>query len=214
MRSTIQINRKSFVYLVPMAALFVVLNCVPTFGQRAPQHPIRAGEVIKVRMEDNLSTRTARRGQTFETSVMEPVMSTNGQLVIPRGSIINGRIVAYQRPERRRKPGTIDVKFVSIKFPNGRTVPFEGSLSSLEDNEGQITGESRSRGRVMFVGATGGAVIGALTGGVGSTIAGGLFGATGALLTRRFTSGAHAEVNRNDEIGVYVDRRFYLPTYR
>ena len=106
----------------------------------------------------------------------------------------------------------MEVSFFSIKFPNERRVPFSGSLASLDD-EGQVSGNTTSRREVMFVGGTSGALIGALAGGVRGAVAGSLLGATGGFLTRRFTTGAHADVKRNTEFGGYVNRNLNLPPY-
>jgi len=193
----------------------VIVGDSQAIAQRSRNFTVRAGEIIEVRMEDTISTRTARRGQTFQTSVLEPVNSTDGTLLIPRGAIIYGRIVAFQTPRNRGRPGTLDVTFFSIKFPNGRRVAMNGSLSSSEeDDEGQVSGSSVSRRKVLFVGSSGGAVIGAIAGGGSGAVAGGLIGATGALLGSRFTSGSHAEVSRNTEFGIYLNRNLSLPAYR
>ena len=204
-------SHKFGIHLILMIAGFIlVFDVTQAVAQR--RESVRAGEIMQVRMEQDLSTRNARRGQTFQTSLLEPVRSANGNILIPRGSIIYGRVDRVQQPQSGRRPGLMEVSFFSIKFPNERRVPFRGSLASL-DAEGQVSGNTVSRREVMFVGGTGGAIIGALAGGVRGAVAGGLLGATGALLTRRFTNGAHADVNRNTEFGVYVDRRLDLPPY-
>lgn len=204
---------KLVVQLILIGVTVMVFADAEASAQGTRNLNVNAGEIIQVRMEDTISTRTARRGQRFETSVIDPVMATNGTMVIPRGSIIYGRIVAYQRPQRRGRPGTLDVTFFSIKFPNGRESSLDGSLSSQDEREGQVKGNSVSRGKVLFVGTSGGAVIGAIASGGSGAVAGGLIGATGAALTSRFTSGSHAEVKRNTEFGIYLNRNLSLPPY-
>jgi len=197
--------------ILMIAAFILVLEGIQAIAQ--PRQTVRAGEIMQVRMEQDLSTRNARRGQTFQTSLLEPVRSTNGTILIPRGSIIYGRVDSVQQPQNRRRPGILEVSFFSIKFPNERRVPFSGSLASLDDNEGQVSGNRVSRREVMFVGGSSGALIGALAGGVRGAVAGSLLGATGGLLTRRFTTGAHSDVKRNTEFGVYINRNLNLPPY-
>jgi hypothetical protein len=216
---TIVFRGRSFgIHLILVIAVFIfVFEGAPASAQPParpdPQGGVRAGEIMQVRIEQDLSTRNVRRGQTFQTSLLQEVRSTNGTMLIPRGSIIYGRVDRVQQPQRRRRPGVIEVSFFSIKFPNGRRVPFSGSLVSPDD-EGQVSAGRVTRREVMFVGGTGGALIGAIAGGGTGAAVGGLVGATGGLLTRRFTNGQHAEVGRNTEFGVYVDRRFDLPPYQ
>ncbi|MBK9164386.1 MAG: hypothetical protein IPM21_10870 [Acidobacteria bacterium] len=52
---------------------------------------VDAGTRFRVRMNETLSSKTARVGDNFTTTVREPVYSTNGVVVIPVGSeVISG----------------------------------------------------------------------------------------------------------------------------
>src|SRR2546423_12055877 len=67
---------------------------------------VRADETIRVRMDNELSSRTARIGDRFTTSVTEPVYGESGVEVIPVGSKIWGRVTSVTRAGRR-SPGNI-----------------------------------------------------------------------------------------------------------
>src|SRR5215208_1146144 len=72
---------------------------------------VPADTVIRVRMDTELNSRTARVGDRFSTTVTEPVYGGgSGVDVIPVGSKIWGRVSAVTRAQRR-KPGNISVSF-------------------------------------------------------------------------------------------------------
>ena len=55
-------------------------------------------------MNETLSSKTAKRGNTFTTTVREPVYSNNGVVVIPVGSEVIGRVDAVRKAERGGDP--------------------------------------------------------------------------------------------------------------
>lgn len=183
---------------------------------------VEGGEKMRVRMEDTISSKTARVGDTFTTKTVEPVYSSNGVIVIPEGSVVEGRVTQAQEAKGEGKPGTIDVAFTAIRLPNGRSVTINGALASLDedgtrsDNEGQVSGKKTSNRKLKFIGggAAGGALIGAIAGGGKGALIGGLVGAGGGFLGDKFTKGKNAEVKEGTEFGVYLNRSISLPAYR
>ena len=181
-------------------------------------YTIPTDETIRVRMNEQLSSETARPGDRFTTTVVDPVYA-GGIEVIPAGSTVTGRVTEVQRAGRRSKAGSIGVTFISLRLPNGATHPINGSLTSLSsesvnyDNEGQVSGRSSVKRNTVFIGggAATGALIGAISGGgrgagVGAGVGAGL-GVAGAL----FSKGEEAVVKRDTEFGVILDRNVSLP---
>jgi hypothetical protein len=181
-------------------------------------YTVQAGHTIRVRMNEHVSSETARIGQRFTTTVVDPVYS-NGIEVIPAGSIVNGRVTHVRRAERRGKAGQLGVSFISLQLPNGSTRAINGSLTDVTnetvtyDNEGQVTGRDSTRRNVIFIGggATAGALIGAIAGGgkgagIGAGIGAGL-GVAGAFLTK----GKEAVVRPGTEFGVILNQSISLP---
>ena len=191
----------------------------PTSISTQPRfYTIPAHETIRVRMNEQLSSETARIGDRFTTTVVDPVYA-GGIEVVPAGSKITGRVTDVQRAGRRSKAGSIGVTFISLQMPNGATYPVNGSLTSLSsesvnyDNEGQVSGRSSVKRNTVFIGggAATGALIGAISGGgrgagVGAGVGAGL-GVAGAL----FSKGEEAVVKRDTEFGVILDRNVSLP---
>ncbi|MEJ7623301.1 MAG: hypothetical protein WKF34_04865 [Pyrinomonadaceae bacterium] len=183
-------------------------------------YSVASGSVVRVRMNSTLSSKTANVGTPFTVTVTEPVYSTNGVVVIPTGSTLNGRVNSVTRARNEGKPGAIDASFVSVRLPNGRTRAINGSLTDLEgstqsDNEGTATGKKMGNRKLIFIGGggAGGAILGAAIGGGKGALIGGLLGAGGGFLGDRFTKGKEAEVKSGTEFGVYLNQSIALPRF-
>jgi hypothetical protein len=190
----------------------VVTPPAPTY------YTVNANEIIRVRMEDTITSGSARIGDRFRTTVVDPVYA-NGIEVIPAGSKVTGRVTAVKRADRKSKAGTLGVDFVSVQLPNGTSRAISGSLTDVTgqnnnyDNEGQVTGKSSTKRNVVFIGggAATGALIGAIAGGgkgagIGAIVGGGL-GVAGSY----FSKGKEAEVKPGTEFGVILNRSLSLP---
>jgi hypothetical protein len=223
----------SFLVLIALAAGSVL----PAFAQKrrvrrtprlgkytrpVPAQPayytVPADTIIRVRMNEEISSGNARVGERFTTTVVDPVYS-RGIEVIPSGSVVTGRVTSVDRASRKSKAGTMGVSFVSVQLPNGMTRAINGSLTDVSgesvnsDNEGEVRGRSSTKRNVVFIGggAATGALIGAIAGGgkgagIGAGVGAGL-GVAGAL----FSKGKEAVVKRDTEFGVVLNQSVSLP---
>lgn len=187
----------------------------------APQivyYNVNAGQVMRVRMNQTITSETARVGDQFTTTVVVPVYAS-GIEVVPAGSEIVGRVVTVNRASRKSKAGTIGVHFVSLRLPTGIARAINGDLTDVAannvtaDNEGEVSGRSAMKRNVVFIGggAATGALIGAIAGGgkgagIGALVGGGL-GAAGAV----FSKGHEAVVKSGTEFGVVLNQTLSLP---
>lgn len=216
-------NLKNIKFAVTALAVLLVFGSFDAFAQRrnSSLYTVEAGQKIRVRMNETLSSKTARTGDTFTANVTEPVYSNNGVVVVPVGSTVVGRVGSVQRAKKGGDPGTIDVNFTQVKLPNGTTRSINGSLSDLNsddaksDNEGTASGDDRKNDKIIFIGggAGGGAILGGLIGGGKGAAIGGILGALGGLAGERLTRGEDAEVKSGTEFGVYLNRRVSLPKF-
>ncbi|HEX8338598.1 MAG TPA: hypothetical protein VF621_17900, partial [Pyrinomonadaceae bacterium] len=150
-------------------------------------YTVPADTVIRVRMDTELNSKTARVGDRFSTTVTEPVYGGgSGVDVLPVGSKVWGRVSSVTRAQRRT-PGSITVSFNQVELPNGARHTINGSLSSLQtddvnsDNESTVSGKGNRKRDAVFIGggAATGAIIGAIAGGgkgaaIGAILGGGL----------------------------------------
>ncbi len=185
-------------------------------------YSVDASQVMRVRLDDELNSEKARIGDTFTSTLVDPVYSKNGVLIAPQGSTVGGRVINVQRAQKNGKPATLDVQFISLTLPNGRQRAINGSLTDLDsstgksDNEGTVTAHKTSKRKVKFIGggAAGGAVIGAIAGGgKGLAIGAGVGALTGAI-AGRVKKGHEVKVKSGTEFGVILNRAFSLPAYK
>lgn len=221
-----------------MVLALAATTVVPTFSQtrRSPSlrrrvpvrrvvkapavvyYNVNAGEVIRVRLNQTISSETARVGDQFTSTVVEPIYAS-GIEVIPAGSVITGRVTSVNRASRKSKPGTLGVHFVSLRLPAGIARAINGDLTDVTannvnaDNEGEVSGRSAMKRNVVFIGggAATGALIGAIAGGgkgagIGALVGGGL-GAAGAV----FSKGHEVVVKSGTQFGVMLNQRISLP---
>jgi len=182
---------------------------------------VNRGKKFRVRMDETISSKTARVGQRFTATITEPVYSNTGVVVIPSGSEIFGRVNSLQPAAKGGKPGQIDASFVQVKLPNGRTRAINGSLTDLDsddarsDSEGTASGDRMKNRKIIFIGGggVGGAVLGGAVGGGKGALIGGLLGAGAGLLGERYTKGEEAEVRSGTEFGVYLNQAITLPRF-
>lgn len=182
---------------------------------------VEPGKRFRARLNETLSSKTARVGDRFTATVTEPVYSTTGVVVIPAGSELVGRVDSVVAARKGGKPGTIDVSFRQLVLPNGIKRVINGSLTDLNTDdaksnaEGTASGDRMKHRKLIFIGGggAGGAVLGGAIGGGKGALIGGLLGAAGGYLGERMTKGEDAEVVSGTEFGVYLNQRITLPRF-
>jgi len=98
-----------------------------------PQHLrrviLQTDEVIPIILDDPLSTADNRRGDRFTATVRTG--SLDNYADIPSGTKVEGHIVAVH-PRSGNHPAILDLSFDRLRFPNGKAVKIDGSLTSLD----------------------------------------------------------------------------------
>ena len=185
-------------------------------------YTVSTGTTFRVRMNNSISSKTARVGDTFTTTVTEPVYSNTGQIVIPIGSTVTGRVDSVIPAKKGGNPGQIGVRFTSVRMPSGSSRSINGSLTDLDsktaksDNESMASGDKMKYRKPIFIGGggAGGAIIGAAVGGGKGALIGGILGAAGGFLGERFTKGEEAQVKSGTEFGVYLNQTISMPQWK
>ncbi len=192
-----------------------------TKKKKVTYYSIKTGTMFRVRIEKEISSKSARVGDTFRTTTVDPVYSGGGVMLIPDGSTIYGRVTAVKAASKNGDPGTIDVGFTSVTLPNKRRAPISGTLTSLDsgetksDDEGTAKVEKTKHRNVKFIGggAAGGAIIGGIAGGGSGAAIGAGVGALGGFIAKKLSKGDEAEVKAGTEFGVILNRTISLPKY-
>jgi hypothetical protein len=164
---------------------------------------------MRLRLNDSLSSKNAKVGDHFKSTVVDPVYARGFQ-VIPPGSIVVGHVTHVTRAGRKSNAGSLNVAFTGVQLPNGKSYPLNASLatSGSTDNEGEVKGGSSKKRNVAFV--AGGAVVGGLINGAAGAGIGAGAGIAGALLRK----GKEAEVKPGTEFNIILNQHLVLPEYK
>jgi hypothetical protein len=146
------------------------------FGGQSPARELRLAEGVEfgVRLDQEISSRTARREDRIEASVAEPVRA-EGRLALPAGTRVRGIVRNVEPAERPSKEGRLELEFDAAYLDRER-VGMLGRVTAL--------GEGKDASKAG-VGAVLGGVLGGILGGKQGAIAGVVLGGTGAVVGSR-----------------------------
>jgi type IV secretion system protein VirB10 len=150
---------------------------------------IPAGTRIGVVLENGISTRSAKPGDSVYLQTSFPI-TQNNRIVIPVGSYLRGEIIDSKRPGKVKGKGEFRLRLNTLILPNGYTVNLNAAPRSADsggketmDSEGKVTGPSDKGKDVGTVASTtaAGAGIGAIASrsAKGAGIGGGIGAAAG-----------------------------------
>ena len=152
-----------------------------------PSRPgeIHEGSLVKVKLREELSTLTTRPGTKFTAEVTEPLMR-DGQVVVPVGSIMEGRVTWVRGGKRIGGAAAIHLEPRTVTLPDGaqyvlraRAIDTNSWENTKVDSEGTITrSENKKRNiGVMSLTTGGGAAAGAMVAGPAGALVGAGVGA-------------------------------------
>jgi hypothetical protein len=157
-----------------------IVTYVPSLPGEIPE-----GSLVKVRLREDLSTLTTKPGTKFTAEVSEPVMR-NGQVVIPAGSMMEGRVTYVRGGKRIGGSAAIHLEPRTVTLPDGaqyvlraRAIDTSSWQNTKVDNEGTIMRRDHSKKTAaeISLAAGGGMAAGALLGGVPGAVIGAGVGA-------------------------------------
>lgn len=159
---------------------------------------LAVGTSIRVRLLTGLSTTTSQRGDEFRSRVASDVLQ-DGQVLIPTGAEIDGRVVEVSRGTSRSR-GIIRLRPDWVILSDGSKFRLDAQVTGTPGSnthvgsEGTIAAGSRyKRDGLEYGGGVGvGVVTGAVIGGPAGAVAGGLIGA-GAVTAHLMLD--HSEAN-------------------
>ena len=151
------------------------------------------GTEIQVRLEETLSSKTARVEDRVAASVAEPV-TVDGRRVIPAGAEVRGVVQNVERAQRPSKGGRLEMAFDSMVV-NGRRVSMDARVVRLSES-----GLDKSK---AGLGAIIGGVLGAVLDGGKGALIGAIVGGTGAVVA---SSGDEVELPAGTILTVRLER--------
>jgi len=193
----------------------------PTAAPRATlggRIAVPAGTRVAVVLENGLSTRSAKPGDSVYLRTSFPI-TQNNHIVVPVGSYLRGELVQAKRPGRIKGRGEFRMKLNTLIFPNGYTVDLNAAPRSADsggketmDSEGKVTGPG-SKGKdagTIAEGTVTGAGIGAIASGAKGAGIGAGIGALAGLGAVLLTRGPDAELRRGSTLDIILEHELAL----
>ncbi len=193
----------------------LLLVALSTFAAEIPQ-----GAHVMLRMENSITTRTAKDGDYVYLRTGTPV-SVAGSIILPVGSYVQGVVTNAKRSGRVKGRAELAIRLDTITLPSGSVYKFSPTLASVDSpgNEDQkVVGKENSveagsthgqdAARIAILAGSGGA-LGAIINegarGTGAGIGAGAGAAVG-LATVLLTRGREVELRQGTALDVVFDR--------
>ncbi len=193
------------------------VHAVPPSSPSADAYTLAAGTRIAVTLKHAISTKSAREDDPVYAETSFPVVS-NGKVVIPVGTYVQGVIQRSERPGRIKGRGALVIHFNSLIFPSGYTLLLPSTIDSVPGaektemknrKEGSIESQGtkgKDAGTIASTAGTGaaiGAVVARSAGGAG---VGGLAGAGVGLATALLTRGPDVRIESGTLVDMVLER--------
>ncbi len=204
---------------VPVPAPTV--HAIRASSPNADAYTLAAGTRIAVVLKHAISTRSARENDPVYAETAFPVVS-NGRIVIPVGTYVQGVIRRSQRPGRVKGRGELLIHFDTLIFPSGYTLLLPGAIDSVpgadktemkDRKEGSMESQGTKGKDAGTVAATAGAgaALGAVVAGnaKGAGI-GGLAGAGVGLATVLLTRGPDVRIESGTLVDMVLEREIIV----
>jgi hypothetical protein len=175
---------------------------------------VPTGTRLDLTINDELSSRKNKPGDTFTAKVFSAVRDASGTVVIEEGSTVNGSIVAVKPAPNRRTPGTLTIALSTVEM-DGKTFPIRATIDSVQREYRKQPIDAKDAAKVG-VGAAAGAVIGQVIskntkGTVIGAVVGGIAGAGVAAETKDLDivipDGSHVLVTVTEPMKIALDRK-------
>ncbi len=157
-----------------------IVTHVPSLPGEIPD-----GTLLRAKLRESLSTLTTQPGTRFSAEVTEPVMR-DGRVVVPVGSVLNGRVTWVRGGKRISGGAGIHIEPKSVTLPDGtqyslhaRVIDTSSWDNTTVDREGTISrrADGKRNAGVMSLTTGGGAAAGAMMGGPAGALIGAGVGA-------------------------------------
>lgn len=174
-----------------------------SFGREEREARLEEGTRILIRLDEPLSSRTARREDRFEASVFRPVRAA-GVLAIPAGARVRGIVRDVEPAQRPSKSGRLELDFDSL-YLDRRRLDIRGRVVEIREEEQEERIDTKEK---AGVGAVLGGIVGGILGGKRGVITGAVIGAGGAVAA---TKGDEVDLPAGAILTVRLDRPLVIP---
>lgn len=171
--------------------------------------PARRTQVF-VTASTRVTSDDSRPGDPVEAVTAEPIV-VDGEVVIPQGSTMRGRVESVDPGEYPLRRPSIEIVYDRIETPDGRVIPVDARASGEVGTVVQHPRGDHDRMRNVLLGAGVGAGVGGATGGKRGAVIGAIAGAAMGAGVGHGGVDWCAGVEPGDSILVILDRDAVVP---
>lgn len=165
---------------------------------------VPSGTTFALRLNEELSTERNQPGDGFSATLAEPILDSRGNVAIPAGATVRGRVTKSAKSGRVGETAVITVAFEAVSF-NGRSYPLQATVIEANPERRNRTPTSESVAKAAG-GAAAGAILGrVIGGGTGSTIKGAVIGAAAGTAIAMGTADVDAVLPAGSRLVIRLD---------
>ena len=131
---------------------------------------IPAGTMLTIRIDQRISVKHSRAGETFTGEIVEPILAGDNRVLVPKGALVGGVVDMSHRRGHFKGRSLLELRLISLTVRGTRYPLTTRDLTESKKGKGR-------RSTALIAGGTGlGMIVGGVaTGGVG-VVVGGLVG--------------------------------------
>ncbi|CAN5790689.1 hypothetical protein BH24ACI1_BH24ACI1_06820 [soil metagenome] len=169
-------------------------------------YQLQAGTIMRLQMDNEINSKVASVNDTFTTTLTVPV-KVQEMVVLPVGTVIEGRVTKVKRASYGGRGGSLEVSFQTLQLLNGGKRGIEGVLVT------KLKAETSQTANVLTI--LGGTALGGIVGAVSRSQNGSLIGAgvgTGAGTSVAFLrKGSDVKIRAAEEFEIKLTKTVNLP---
>lgn len=176
----------------------------PRPAPRPTTSTVQAGTTFALRLNEELSTERNQAGDGFTATLAEPILDANGDVAIPAGATVRGRVTKSAKSGRVGETAVITVAFEAVSF-NGRSYPLQATVVEANPERRNRTPAGEQVAKAAG-GAAAGAVLGRVLGkSTSSTIKGAVIGAAAGTAIAMGTADVDAVLPAGSRMVIRLD---------
>lgn len=176
----------------------------PAPAPRAATASVPMGTNLTLSLNQTLSTETNRVGDSFSATLQHAITDASGQVVVPAGATIRGRLTQVEKSGHVGATGIIKLAFESVSF-SGRSYPIDATVVRANPVRQNRTTTQEQAAKVA-AGAAAGAVLGRVLGkDTRSTIKGAAAGAVAGTAIAMGTADVDVVLPAGSEMVIRLD---------
>jgi hypothetical protein len=165
---------------------------------------VPSGTTFALRLNEELSTERNQPGDGFSATLTDPILDANGDVAIPAGATVRGRVTKASKSGRVGETAVMNLAFESVAF-GGQSYALDASVVQANPQRKSRASTGEQVGKVA-AGAAAGAILGRVLGkSTSSTVKGAVIGAAAGTAIAMGTADVDAVLPAGSTMIIRVD---------